>query len=194
MITHLIKSINWVDVGLALLFLRVIFIGVRNGFVSEFFKSLGAVTAVYVSLHYYAFVAAWAAHKTNFACAYWNLAVFIVLWFAVTFFFKIFRDGILILFKVEANHQGFDKYAAGILAVGRGLLVVSLAIFMILLIQNAALTKVTMNSYSYKIASRAAVDVYRFLYNNLVDKLLTGQHYNAQVSQVLHPEISTHRN
>ncbi len=56
MLTHLIKSINWIDVALAFLFLRVIFIGVKNGFITEFFKSLGVLTAVFVSLHYYSYL------------------------------------------------------------------------------------------------------------------------------------------
>ena len=64
MLIHLIKSINWIDVALACLFLRVIFIGVTNGFIAEFFKSLGVVTAVFFSLHYYSILAAWVAKAT----------------------------------------------------------------------------------------------------------------------------------
>jgi hypothetical protein len=44
-----------------------------------------------------------------------------------------------------------------------------------------------LHSYSYKIAGPAAVSTYSFLYNNLVDKLFAGEHYNTAVSQVLHP-------
>ena len=65
MLTHLIKSINWIDVALAFLFIRMIFIGVKNGFISEFFKFLGVVTAVFVSLHYYSFLAAWLAEENH---------------------------------------------------------------------------------------------------------------------------------
>ena len=76
MLTHLIKSINWIDVGLAVLLIRMIFVGVKNGFVSEFFKFLGVVVAVFVSLHYYSFLAAWVAEKTNLSCDYWDLVMF----------------------------------------------------------------------------------------------------------------------
>jgi len=179
MLTHLIKSINWIDAALAFLFIRMIFVGVKNGFISEFFKFLGVIAAVFVSLHFYSFIAAWVALKTNLSWDYWDLVVFAGLWFAVAFFFKFFRDGILLLFKVEANHQGFDKYAAGIVAVARGILVCSLTIFLILLAGNGLVTRMALHSYSYKIAGRAAVSTYSFLYNNLVDKLFAGEHYNA---------------
>jgi uncharacterized membrane protein required for colicin V production len=187
MITHLVKSINWIDVAFVLLFIRMIFVGVKNGFISEFFKFLGVVAAVFVSLHYYSVLAAWVAVKTHFSWEYWDLIVFAGLWFVVGFFFKFLRDGILILFKVETNHQGFDKYAAGVVAVGRGILVCSLTIFLILLAHNGPLTRMVLRSYSYKIAGHAAVSTYSFLYNNVVDKLFAGEHYNAAAAQVLYP-------
>ena len=152
----------------------MIFVGVKNGFISEFFKSLGVVVAVFVSLHYYSFLAAWVAQKTNFTWDYWDLVIFAGLWFAVALFFKFVRDGILFLFKVETNHQGFDKYAAGIVAVGRGILVCSLTIFLILLTHNGPLMRMTLHSYSYKIAGHAAVSTYSFLYNNLVRQVVCG--------------------
>lgn len=187
MLTHLVKSINWIDAVLLLLFIRMIFVGVKNGFISEFSKSLGVVVAVFTSLHYYSFIAAWLAKKTNITWEYWDLVVFAGLWLIVAFFFKLVRDGLLFLFKVETTHQGFDKYAAGIVAVGRGILVCSLTIFLILLTLNGPLTRMTFRSYSYKIAGRAALNTYSFLYKNLIDKLIAGEHYNAAAAQVLHP-------
>ena len=188
MLTHLIKSINWIDVALAVLLVQMIFVGVKNGFIPEFFRFLGVLTAVFVSLHYYCFLALWASEKTNFSLNYWELVIFSGLWFVVLFIFKFIRQGILLLFKVETNHQGFDKYAAGIVAVGRGILICSLTIFLILLTHNGPVTRMTLHSYGYKIAGRAAVGTYSFLYNNLVDKLFSGQHYNAAAAQVLHPD------
>ena len=187
MLTHLIKSINWIDAALAFLFIRMIFVGVKNGFISEFFKSLGVVAAVFVSLHYYSFLAAWVALKTNMPWKYWYLVIFAGLWFAVLFIFKFIREGILLLFKVETNHQGFDKYAAGIVAVGRGILICSLTIFLVLLVHFGPLSRMALHSFSFKIAGHAAVSTYSFLYNNLVDKLFAGTHYNAAAAQVLYP-------
>jgi len=187
MLTHLIKSINWIDAALAFLLIRMIFVGVKNGFISEFFKALGVVVAVFVSLHYYSFLAAWAAEKTKFSSEYWDLLVVVLLWLAVALFFKLLRSGVLILFKAETTHQGFDKYAAGIVAVGRGILVCSMTIFLILLTHYATMMRMTLNSYSYKVAGRVSVSTYSFLYNHLIDKLFVGEHYNTAAAQVLHP-------
>jgi uncharacterized membrane protein required for colicin V production len=193
MLTHLFKSINWVDAALVLLFVRMIFTGVKNGFISEFFKFLGVVVAVFVSLHYYSYFAAWAAWKTHISWDYWDLMVFAGLWFGVAFIFRFIREGLLVLFKVDTKHEGFDKYAAGIVAVARGILVCSMTIFLVLLMYNGPLTRMVLRSYSYKITGRAAVSTYSFLFNNLVNKLFEGQHYNAAAAQVLHPEGHWHK-
>jgi len=187
MITHLIKSINWIDIALVILVVRIIFAGVQNGFISEFFKSLGVVFAVFVSLHYYSFLAAIAAQKTHFNWAYWDLVIFALLWLLVTLFFRLMRLGLVYLFKAQTNHEGFNKYAAGIVAVGRGLLVSSMTLFLILLMHNGALTRMSLHSYSFKIAGHAAVGTYSFLYKHLIDKLSPGEHYNSTASHVLQP-------
>jgi hypothetical protein len=46
----------------------------------------------------------------------------------------------------------------------------------------------TLHSYSYKIAGRAGVSTYSFLYNNLVSKLFAGEHFNTAAPKVLHPD------
>ncbi len=187
MLTHLVKSVNWVDVALVLFFIRMIFIGVKNGFISEISEFFGVIVAVFVSLHFYSSSAAWLLKNSHFHWDYWDMASFAGLWFLVALFFKFYIQGILFLFKVETNHQGFDKYAAGVVAVARGILVCSLTVFLILLMHIGPLTRMTVHSYSYKVVGHAAVGTYTFLYNHLIDKLFAGAHYNAAAARVLHP-------
>ncbi len=184
----MLKSINWIDVAMAVVFFWIILRGVKGGFLSEFFKLLGTLTAVFVSLHYFTVLALKASTKTGTGLACWEFAVFAVLWISITVIFKFFRLGILLLFKVETNHEGFDKYAAGVLAVARGLLVCSLALYLVLLTNNGFLTRMTLHSYSFKITGRAAVNTYTFIYNELVGKLFTGAQYNSAAAMVLQPE------
>jgi len=185
MITHLIKSINWIDAALVFLFIRMIFVGVKNGFISEFFKSLGVIVAIFVSLHYYSFLAAWTIKKTGVSWDYWDLTIFTAIWLITALFFKLVGDGVLLLFKVETTHEGFDKYAAGVVAVGRGILVCSLMIFLVLLMHNGTMSRMALRSYSYKVAGHAQVNIYTYLYKNLVGKLFTGEHYNTAPAQLL---------
>ena len=185
MLTQFFKSINWVDVALAALLFRVVFVSVQSGFITEVFKFLGVITALFVSLHWYAYLAATIASKTTLSMPVWEGIIFITLNVLVMLAFKFLRMGVMLLFKVETTHQGFDKYGSGFLGAGRALLICSLVIFALLLMRNPYAQRQTMASWGYKIAAKAAPQTYKFLYDNVIGKLMEGQHFNADVFTVI---------
>ena len=181
MLTHFFKSINWADVALAVLFARVIFISVRNGFVAEGFKFIGVIVALFISLHFYASFAAIIVKKTTLPLASWQFLIFTGLWAVVSVAFSLLHKGVLILFKVEATNPGVDKYAAGFLGAARAIFLCSLTIFALMLIHHDGVRRHTLLSYGYKITAKAAPNTYKFLYDNFVGKLVEGQQFNADV-------------
>ena len=189
MLTHFIKSINWVDVVLAALFIRVIFISVQKGFITEVFKLFGVIVAVFVSLHYFALYAALCAKSVPIPQPVLEFIIFVSLWGLITLAFKFLRDGVLLVFKIETTNKGFDQYASGILAVGRALLLCSMVIFTLLLTRQDGLGHMTLNSFGYRIAGKAAPGTYAFLQNNLIGKLFAGEHYNSAVPEVLRGKV-----
>ena len=115
MLTHFIKSINWVDVALVVLLVRVIFIAVKNGFIAEVCKFLGVLLALYVSLHSYVHVANMIESKVHGSLNIWQFIAFLLLVSVGYGFFWAIRLGLSMLFKAETQHEGFNKYAAGVL-------------------------------------------------------------------------------
>jgi membrane protein required for colicin V production len=49
----LIERFNWVDIFFIILLLRIGYVASKSGFISEFFKLLGVLMAIYVAMHYY---------------------------------------------------------------------------------------------------------------------------------------------
>jgi uncharacterized membrane protein required for colicin V production len=185
MLTQFFQSINWVDVSLALVLVWVIFNSVKTGFVAEFFRFLGIISALFVSLHYYSYLASLAAEKTSLSEPQWQFIIFVALWAAMVLVFKFLKDGILLLFKVETTHKGFDKYAAGLLGAGRAIFVCSLVIFALLLMRHPVAQRQVTTAWGYKAAAKAAPNTYKFLYQNLIGKLSEGEHFNADVFTVV---------
>jgi uncharacterized membrane protein required for colicin V production len=185
MLTQIFKSINWVDVAAAALFARLIFISVKNGFVVEIFKFLGVICAVFFGLHLYSRFAEVLVHKTTLPLASWQFLMFLGIWILVGFGFKFLRDGVMLLFKVETTHQGFDQYAAGFLAAGRAIFISSMVIFALLLMHHPFLHRQAASSWAYKITGKAAPNTYSFLYHNVVGRLFPGQQFNADVFAVV---------
>jgi len=51
--TEILKQLNWIDIFSVIVLLRICYIAVKLGVISEIFKALGTVLAVYLSLHFY---------------------------------------------------------------------------------------------------------------------------------------------
>jgi uncharacterized membrane protein required for colicin V production len=188
MLTQFFLNINWVDVALAVLLVRTIFLSVQTGFVAEAFRFFGTLLAVFICLHYYHGIAEAIDGKIHLSPNILQLIVFVLLWIIIIVAIKFLKDGALMLFKVETTHKGFDQYGAGFLGVGRGLLICSLTIFVILLIHNPRLSRMTFKSYSYQITGMAAPRAYGFMYNQIIGKIFSGERYNKAIEEVIYPE------
>ena len=53
MLTDFIQHFNWVDIVIIIVFLRIGYVSLKTGILIEVFKFLGALSAIYISSHYY---------------------------------------------------------------------------------------------------------------------------------------------
>lgn len=185
MLTKFFQSINWVDVGLVLFFIRTVLFSVKSGFVAEGFKFLSTLTALFVSLHCYSSLASLLSKSTKFSLENLEFTVFIVLWLVVTIIFLLIYKGIILLFKIEPNLKVIDKYAAGFLGATRGIFLSSLSIFALLLTHNTYLMHQTYESYAYALTAKTAPNTYSLGFNNLWSKIFEGQKFNDNVFAVI---------
>ena len=110
---------------------------------------------------------------------------------AVILVFKFARDGISLLFKVETNHQGFDKYGAGVLGAVRGWLLCSTVLFAVFLVPYPLVHRQGFSSWGHKVVARAAPDTYSFLFHQVIGKLFESQKFNADVFTVVSGQSKT---
>ena len=183
--THILASINWVDVAMLVLLIRIVFIGVKTGFVTELFKLLGVLSAVFLGLHYYTLLAVFIAKKTSWPLDILEFVFFVFLVCLIVLAVKYLRDGFLVIFKFETAHEGVNQWGSGILSVIRALLLASIIMFGFLLSHVEWLQKETMTSISHKLALKAAPNTYSFLYNNFVGKIFAREKFNQEVFSVI---------
>ena len=183
--THILKSINWVDVAMLVLLIRIVFIGVKNGFVTEFFKLFGILLAVLIGLHYYSSIAAFIAKKTGWPIDWLGFMFFVLLVVILVIAVKYLRDGFLVIFKFETTHAGFNQWGAGILSVVRALFLASLIMYGMLLSNVEFLQKQTFTSISHKLALKVAPNTYFFIYKNFIGKIFLEEKLNENVVKVV---------
>jgi len=179
--THIVKSINWVDVAMLVLLIRIIFIGVKTGFITELFKLFGIFCSVFVGLHYYTLLAALLAKKTDMSLEILECSFFILLVSLVVIAVKYMRDGFLMIFKFETTHAGVNQWGSGVFSIIRALFLASLIMFGMLLTRVEWLQRETMTSLSSRLALKVAPNTYRYVYSNLIGKIFAREHFNQEV-------------
>jgi uncharacterized membrane protein required for colicin V production len=183
--THILRSINWVDVAMLVLLIRIVFIGVRTGFVTELFKLLGVFFAVFIGLHYYAPLAGFLAKKTGLSLELLECAFFILLVSLVVIAVKYMREGFLMIFKFETTHAGVNQWGSGVFSIIRALFLASLIMFGTLLTHVEWLQKETVTSISSKLALKVAPNTYSFIFNNFIGKIFSREKMNEEVGELI---------
>ncbi len=185
MLTQFFQAINWVDVVIAVCFIRVVFISLPSGFIAETFKFFGTITALFVGFHFYAPLAKMWAKNGVLPVQNLKFLVFTALVVIISIAFKFMWDAILLVFKLETTHQGFDRYGAAFLGALRGWLVCGLVFFAALLIPHTEVHRQAMSSWSSRVVAQAAPQTYSFLFRHVIGKLFQGLKFNEGVFAVI---------
>ncbi len=99
MLMDFIKGINWIDILLVCVCARAVFIGFKTGFITEFFKTTGLLFSIFVTLNYYTTLTVlFAAQVTLFELPMVAILMFLALWGATTYVFKLVREGLMMVF------------------------------------------------------------------------------------------------
>ena len=170
MLMDFIKYLNWIDILLVCVCARAVFIGVKTGFIVEFFKSVGILFSIFITLHYYSTLTVLLASQvTTFELPIVAIFVFLALWFLMTYVFKLIREGLLMVFSVQA-HPNVDRWGGAFLACLRGVVVSSMVFYVLLLTYNPDIIKVAQNSLARYAVSYLPTGIYTGIYNGFVVK------------------------
>lgn len=181
MTTEIITSFNWIDILMAVILIRALFVGAKRGIVIEGFKLTGTLLAVFITLHYYSGMSKYLQDKIHLPAGAADLFSFCVIWGLISLIFKLVRDGFTMLFSIEATHSALDKWGGVIFAAFRGILVCSLTI---LCMRASAMEYLSRNLEKSLTASKLvgiSPGFYESCYNNLVSKLFPTEELNKSV-------------
>ena len=179
MLTDFLSKINWIDVLMPVIVLRVLFIGLKAGFITEAFKLLGTIFSVFIILHYYYRVGGAFPEKLHLSKTWILVISFVALWGLVTFIFKLIRAGLLIIFSVETQKL-VDRWGGGVLASARALIVCGLAFYLIILMGLGSEQRMVKASISRRCFGQVATGVYAMVYYGLVRKFFPDEKINNE--------------
>jgi len=180
-----LKSINWVDLLLIVLATRIVYSGVKAGFVTEFMKSFAVLLAVFFAFHYYTKITSVLIPFVGLARPMLEMTVFAVIWFLIFGIMKFVRDGIFLVFTVQAISL-VDRWGAAIVSLARFALTASMLMFVLVLTDQPYIERMTLSSFGQKYVFLVAPDTYQKMINGFVAKLLPSQKVDPAVTEELH--------
>lgn len=181
--SNLITSINWVDILIVGFGVRIIYIGIKNGFVTELFKLAGISCAIFVTFHYYTDVAKLLHNRIPVSESLLVVLCFGFLLTIVLLLFKLIREGTMLIFKIQA-HPLLDQWGGLTISILRSLLVGSLILISLQVVGIEYLQKngekSFFNPYLFDLSSK----FYEASYKGFVSKFFPNEKLNPAVFQL----------
>jgi uncharacterized membrane protein required for colicin V production len=175
MLMDFIEHLNWIDILLTVVCVRAVFIGVKTGFIVEFFKSIGSLFSVFIALHYYSTLTVLAASQlTIFELPTIAILVFLSLWLLTTYAFKLIHEGMLMVFSVQ-THPNLDKWGGAFISALRGVVVCAMVFYVLLLTYNPGVIQMAKNSLSRYAVSYLPTGIYAGVYRGFVIKFFPAE-------------------
>ncbi|MBU3958369.1 MAG: CvpA family protein [Candidatus Omnitrophica bacterium] len=181
-----IRQFNWLDIVVLILILRIGYIALKNGLPVELFKFFGTIFSVYLSMHYYVLWAVYLQERIplkNISLGFLRLFSFVALSALGYFIFLLLRKVFYRLITVEPVEK-LNKWGGFILSMLRGILLLSLILFILVISNISYLNKSARNSYLGRRIFKVAPFVYSGLWNNLVSKFRTAEEFNKAILEV----------
>ena len=174
--------LNWVDIIVVILIIRVSYISVKSGFPVEIFKLLGTICAIYLSLHYYIiFGDLLRGYFTSIIPeAYFNFLCFLALALLGYFLFFLLRTALYHFVDVKAV-PALSKWGGLITGLLRDILLISLIVFAFSISTVTYLASSANKSYIASRFSKVAPVTYSWIWNNITSKFIPNEKFNNAV-------------
>jgi len=165
---------------MTVIIIRIIYIGFKNGCIVEFFKVLAVVFSIFIGLHYYSGISVFLQDKFNLSRGFFDFLSIALLWGLTSLVFRLLRDGLMLIFRVEAQAT-LDKWGGLLLSIVRGALVCSLIFVMVGLSGSKYLQSNAQRSIIHPYVESFAPNLYRASFTGIISNFFPNEELNGEV-------------
>lgn len=182
-------QINWVDIFVVLLVVRVLLVAAKGGVATELFKLPGTAFSIYLALHYN--VALATAIKGQFSgvrlapVEFFDFLCLVFLAAVGYYTFALVRISFCRFVKLEALPR-VNRWAGLILGTVRAVMFVGFMCYTLTVMQTEYFTAMVRESFFGRYAFSVAPGTYRWIWDNVTSRFMTGETYNPVVEEVEH--------
>lgn len=178
MLLNTLRQFNWLDIFILIMIFRICYIAIKGGFTTEFFKFLGTITAIYLSMHYCITIADYIRGQlpvgSKIPLGFINSLVFLFLAISGYLLFVLLRNVFNNFIKMEAV-SALNKWGGLILGGFRSVLLVSLISFTLLISGISYFKNSIKHSYLGSRLSLVAADTYTWIWASIFSKFIPSE-------------------
>ena len=188
MLVDMIKQFNWVDILNIIILFRIGYVAFKNGLTSDFFKFLGTIAAIYLSMHYYTLFSDWIGKQIPVAgdklpLEFLDFLSFLSIAIIGYLIFVLVRIAFSRFIQMKAVPK-LNKWGGLLLGIGRGFLLAGLLTFMLVISSISYLKESVASSYSGKYLLKIAPATYSSLWNVFFSKIMTNEKFNETILEI----------
>jgi len=190
-ILELSSRFNWIDILIFIVFLRLIFISLKQGLAIEFFKLLGVFSGLYLALHYYFSLALYLNGRSgnkNSPGLFLEFSSYLALIALGYLVFWLLRVLIFRFITAEIN-PFLSRWGGGILGFLRALLLSGLILFAILIPKSTYFRESVRYSLSGRYFVQVAPATYTWIWESIVSKFNSKEKFNSAILDVYSAEL-----
>ncbi len=176
---NFLLTINWVDIFIICLVVKILLSGIRSTIMGEVFALLGTLVTTFLVLHYFSQFSVFLHRKIFIPSFISEMLSYLLLWLSVYVVFQLIIMGWLLAFKTEGG-KPWDRWGGLILASFRSVLVCGLMFMMFLISGNDYVEKMSQQSWSGRYFTKVSPRVYKWTYEQLVNKFFPNEQINER--------------
>jgi len=179
----MLHKLNWADLLVIFIAVRMLFISASRGFVIELFKFIGIIFSLYISLHYFGIFSGFISKRAigiDIPPKFLDLVMVIFLAVLGYVIFVILRNFFCHFVKAEAV-PFLSKWGGCFLGALRAIFTGSLIICIFLISDFNYLNESAKKSYFGKQLFYAAFNTYSGIWNSLMYKFFPEQAFNKRL-------------
>lgn len=180
----ILQYLSWIDVVLILLFIRILYSGIKKGFIAECFKVLAAVVGVYIAFHFYDPLSTAIGGFLPASTSLLHVVSLILLWVINLVVFRIIRQGLQVVINMEA-HKNLNQWGGSVLSLFRFIVSASLLLFAMLLTNVDGVKDAVFQSHMSKKILKVAPMLYEKVHLSVVDRFFASEKFNDSYKAII---------
>lgn len=186
-ILQFFRQFNWIDIIIFMVLIRILFMGLKHGIVSELLQLTGTLAGLYLGMHYFSGLSDYLRQHPGLKLVPRDMLSLLVFLTLVMMGYSILVGLRLALHKFLTVQvvPGVSRWGGCAASFLRGILACSLLVYALFIPQSHYLRASCRSALCGSVLLETGPRIYGWIWNGLAGRLMTGERFNRYAGDLL---------